>query len=459
MKAISEWFWVIASIIAGLIIFSIVRYNTIQMNIINEEQRSLSQFDEMKGIINDLCLSFSGNVRTYTLTLSETIDGIYASKDKHTEFNKDELVKKILNEELSQGRFLCIKVRNQRLRCDELYCNTSFIYVGSVPEEFSLSALTNRLMGRSPVFIYDLILSKTEEEVYVTKEKVPPLPPQPSPPKPQPPPPVPPPPKACTPESLINLVNVEEAMKNINYLTQKSRSCGSSWNSETADYIKKALESYGLNNVYFEDFNYVRNIVGEIGSGNNVIIVTGGHRDSVSNCPGAVDNAAGTSVVMESARVLATCKDEIKNYKIRFVLFDCEERSSLSPGLLGSSVYVNTHKNENIKRMLNFDCLGLKDSPGLTIFRTAIDLSNSADKACNYLGLNCMKMGQAPCASDHCPFDENGIPYLFAINYGFTCGPCYHCMSCMDDISQIDKTRMEWALKFAVYVLADLYLK
>ncbi|MEM5832245.1 MAG: hypothetical protein QXT38_02970 [Candidatus Aenigmatarchaeota archaeon] len=167
MKAISEWFWVIASIIGGLIIFSIVRYHGIQMDIINEEQKSLSQFEEIKNIINDLCLSISGNVRTYTLTLSESIDGIYASKDKYTEFDKDELVKKILNEELSQGRFLCIKVRDNRLRCEELYCNTSFIYVGSVPEEFSLSALTNRLMGKSHVFIYNLVLSKREEEVYV----------------------------------------------------------------------------------------------------------------------------------------------------------------------------------------------------------------------------------------------------------------------------------------------------
>jgi hypothetical protein len=254
----------------------------------------------------------------------------------------------------------------------------------------------------------------------------------------------------------VQKVNKDEIRNNVAYLSQQSRVYRSGWNKDTATWIKSKLESYGLENVHFEDFDggNGRNVVGEIGSGSNVIVVTGGHRDSVGNCPGAVDNAAGTSVVMEIARVLATCKNEIKSYKIRFVLFDGEEQ-----GLLGSKAYVNAHSTENIQRMLNFDCLGLVRSQGLTLFRTANDLSTSADKACQYLGLTCDKRGQAPCNSDHCPFASKGMGYLFAINYGATCGTCYHCQSCIDDMSQIDSTRLEWSAKFGTYVITDLYVK
>lgn len=259
----------------------------------------------------------------------------------------------------------------------------------------------------------------------------------------------------CSPEDLAKRVDSSIMLDNILYLTQKPRRYGSEWNRETADWISDKLKLYGLENVHFENFGIGRNVVGEVGQGSDVILVTGGHRDSVGGCPGAVDNAAGTAVVMEAARIIATCKDKIKDYKIRFVLFDGEEL-----GLLGSIAYVNAHSGENIQRMLNFDCPGYKNSNAIRIYRTATDLSTSVDKACSLLPLPCNKRSRAACNSDHCPFGLRGIGYLFAISYagGATCGKCYHCMRCTDDISQVGSTQLEWAGKLAVYVLADLYI-
>ena len=40
-------------------------------------------------------------------------------------------------------------------------------FLGSVPEKFSLSALVNKLMGKTPTFVYTLEFNRTEEGVEV----------------------------------------------------------------------------------------------------------------------------------------------------------------------------------------------------------------------------------------------------------------------------------------------------
>jgi len=276
-------------------------------------------------------------------------------------------------------------------------------------------------------------------------------------------------PTECSPDKLVKNVDKTLMLKNIEYLTQHSREYKSSGNKKTADYIKNKLEEYGLSNVHFEDFNSGdgRNVIGEIGSGETTIIVTGGHRDAVTSCPGAVDNAAGTATVLETARVISNCKDSIKEYKIVFVLFDGEEL-----GLLGSNAYVNSHSSENTKGMINLDCLGHKDAKSLRIFRSSFStpLSNSADKACQFLeksGMGTCKRSGSVGSSDHVPFDDSGVDWIFAGNDISStgdlgkdvCGACYHCMSCEDDITQIDASRLEWSGKFTTYVISDLYIK
>jgi len=116
---------------------------------------------------------------------------------------------------------------------------------------------------------------------------------------------------------------------------------------------------------------------------------------------------------------------------------------------------------------LNFDCIWHKDSRGLFVARTASDLSDSADRACQSLNINCLKYGQIPCESDHCPFDYIGVDYMSVSCYlrqpsmsnigEDLCGTCYH-RSC-DNMSQISSEKLSEAGKFAAYVLADIYLK
>ncbi|MEP9401986.1 M20/M25/M40 family metallo-hydrolase [Sphingomonas silueang] len=66
-------------------------------------------------------------------------------------------------------------------------------------------------------------------------------------------------------------------------------------------------------------------------------VMAGAHFDSWVAGDGAVDNAAGTAVVMEAARILSALKVRPKR-TIRFALWNAEEQ-----GLLGSLAYVEKH--------------------------------------------------------------------------------------------------------------------
>lgn len=252
-----------------------------------------------------------------------------------------------------------------------------------------------------------------------------------------------------TPEQLANLVDSNEMVSNLQYLAQHPRVYESAWNKQTADYIQNKLSSYNLQKVEQEIFSgdgY--NVVGQIGTDKTEVVVIGGHRDTV-NTVGAVDNGGGAVIVMEAARVLSMCKDNVKS-NIRFVLFDGEEE-----GLYGSRAYVRAHSSDNIVRMMNFDCEGFKDSSRLTIWRTAGDLASLADECCKSLNIPCYIDGEfmsGSASSDHAPFAAKGIKYLWPES------GCDYYHTSSDNMSEIDGQRLKWAAQVAVCVAAKNYI-
>ena len=76
-----------------------------------------------------------------------------------------------------------------------------------------------------------------------------------------------------------------------------------------------------------------QNVVGELGGSERPeeIVIVGGHYDTIPKGPGAEDNAGGTALVMELARVF---KEKGTKRTMRFIAWGCEEL-----GLLGSRDY------------------------------------------------------------------------------------------------------------------------
>jgi len=95
-----------------------------------------------------------------------------------------------------------------------------------------------------------------------------------------------------------------------------------------------------MSEVQFHDedtkaYNVIADIPGTSRSGEYVM--AGAHLDSWAASDGAVDNAAGSAVIMEAARILKTMGVRPKR-TIRFALWSGEEQ-----GILGSLAYVDQH--------------------------------------------------------------------------------------------------------------------
>lgn len=148
------------------------------------------------------------------------------------------------------------------------------------------------------------------------------------------------------------------------------------------------------------------------------LILVGAHRDHFGQqagllFPGADDNASGTSVMLELARMLSQSATAPKR-TILFVSFDGEER-----GLLGSSLYVR-HPLFSLDRtvaMINLDHLGAGDGK-LTIGVTRMD-KVLVQQAAEQAGLhdNIQIYGYFP-GGDHVPFFEAGVPTVTVVSSG-----------------------------------------
>ncbi len=115
----------------------------------------------------------------------------------------------------------------------------------------------------------------------------------------------------------------------------------------------------GFADVAFDSFQFngtwQKNVVATMPGVVSGEIIVGGHVDSYSNnlsqAPGADDNASGTAVALEMARVLQSI-GYTPYHTLRFIGFAAEEA-----GLIGSGVYAQRARaaNRDIKVMMNYD--------------------------------------------------------------------------------------------------------
>ena len=145
-------------------------------------------------------------------------------------------------------------------------------------------------------------------------------------------------------------------------------------------------------------------------------IVIGAHRDHFGKqggllFPGADDNASGTAVLLETARVLAAMKPK---RTILFISFSGEE-----PGLLGSQLYVRqpVRPLPATKVMINVDHAGVGNGR-LTVGLTGVakELAEKAGASAGVKGKLDL-FGFFP-GGDHVPFKEAGVPTATVVSGG-----------------------------------------
>ncbi|MBN2226440.1 MAG: M20/M25/M40 family metallo-hydrolase [candidate division Zixibacteria bacterium] len=188
---------------------------------------------------------------------------------------------------------------------------------------------------------------------------------------------------------------------------------------DARDWLVAKFQEFGYTDVSYDTFNFnsqqCHNVICvKPGSAEpDKVIVIGGHYDSINfdsdalvYAPGADDNASGTAVVLELARIL---KDVDTKKTIVFVAFSAEE-----VGLVGSEVIANQMYNDgvDIEVMLNFDMVAYTEGSNLDVkfftgpFTGYADVFASA--ATRVTTLNPVFAGAAS-NSDHASF----------VNYGY----------------------------------------
>jgi hypothetical protein len=184
----------------------------------------------------------------------------------------------------------------------------------------------------------------------------------------------------------------------------------------------------------------------------NVTIIVGAHRDHFGEqaglqFPGADDNASGTAVMLELARILSQRRTP-PPHTIVFASFDGEER-----GLLGSTLYVNNpaFPLERTIAMINLDHVGVgngKLTVGVTRLKKAM-----AQQAAEHAGLakQIEVYGYFP-GGDHVPFFEAGVPTITIVSSGVH--PHFHQPS--DTTDTIQPEILSTTTKFLLSLIALL---
>ncbi len=229
-------------------------------------------------------------------------------------------------------------------------------------------------------------------------------------------------------QRVLNQVDKELIRKDVIELASfERRDTGSQGNKDAVQLVANRLSEMGYE---VEEICYRKDacsvIADKKGSHNpDKVIMVMGHIDSVGKSfAGADDNASGTAVALEMARVL---KDHANKKTIRFFITNGEEL-----GLLGATHYARKLSEENklseLSLVINMDMVGY-NSNGVVELETEPEHENVAkmftELAARYTSLE-TKITLGAWGSDHVPFLDKGIPALLTIENWDTKTPCYH---------------------------------
>jgi hypothetical protein len=204
--------------------------------------------------------------------------------------------------------------------------------------------------------------------------------------------------------SILNPANKRGNMLILGYVTPAVY-------DELTDFSEEGYRLHIVNDLKFETVT-LNNVIGIIPGTDASLppLVISGHLDHVGTdpngvvFPGALDNASGTSMVVQLARSMAV-KAEHPKRTLVFAAFNGEE-----VGLLGSIDFLENPPIESPYEVINFDMVGTDPSYPLSMDGVARDsnlLEELLDVA-NDWDIPTDASTQGEYASDHLPFLQSG---------------------------------------------------
>jgi Zn-dependent M28 family amino/carboxypeptidase len=146
-----------------------------------------------------------------------------------------------------------------------------------------------------------------------------------------------------------------------------------------------------------------QNVHAELGPETDDRVLVTSHVDAHDIAEGAMDNGAGTAMVVELARALAAREAELDT-RIEFVTFGAEE-----VGLVGSEHFASETDHGTIKAVLNND--GVVRGRTLDLLTHGFDeLGASAERVGDQFDHPISQTPELGPHSDHWPFTKWGVP-------------------------------------------------
>jgi len=169
MKSLINWVWIIAGIFAGLLVLVFFFQHLYLTSKTMQTKKSLEKFENLASKLNDFCLKIAGNEEPLKFEVDEETVAIYATNSKYEKYEESELERFVKEGMESEGKFLCLKLKDRKLNCKELNCKVSMPFLGYLSEKFSLSSLINKLMGKTSITTFNLILKKEVDKIKIEK--------------------------------------------------------------------------------------------------------------------------------------------------------------------------------------------------------------------------------------------------------------------------------------------------
>ena len=193
-------------------------------------------------------------------------------------------------------------------------------------------------------------------------------------------------------------------------------------------------------------------VVGQVPGQTDELIVVGAHYDGHDISQGAGDDATGTCLVLELARLFAPLKGQLRR-TIRLMAFACEEM-----GVLGSTEYVKKHRGEmkNIALMMNLDGAVGGGRKGFT-YSGLEDVEAGFKRIAKETGYALKLSEKIVTASDNFPFFMEGVPAvtMLAKDHDRALGRGFG-HTAMDTLDKVNERDMKECAMVAARVLLHL---
>jgi Zn-dependent M28 family amino/carboxypeptidase len=145
------------------------------------------------------------------------------------------------------------------------------------------------------------------------------------------------------------------------------------------------------------------NVHADLGPDTDETVLLTSHVDAHDIAEGAMDNGAGTAVVVEVARALAAREDELDT-RVHVVCYGAEE-----VGLVGSAHYAERADHDRIKAIVNND--GVVRGRTLSLYTHGFDeLDDAGEAVADRMGHPVSTIPKLGPHSDHWPFVKWGVP-------------------------------------------------